>query len=144
MCRTVCFLAALLALAPLGSDAPDEFDGAAETADLEGSWQQVGMVWNGKRTVTDAGCVRTYRYGRETTHDGARLIGVCPFTVDTSSRPARMDTVETAGKHTGKTWRHIYRVEGDTLWVAHGGPGEGRPRSFEDRNTYVGIYKRVK
>jgi uncharacterized protein (TIGR03067 family) len=145
MRRIVCLLAGvLLVVASLGSDSPKEYDGAAEAADLEGSWQQVGAVWNGQLTVTDAGCVRTYRNGRETTHDDGRLVGDCPFTVDTSSRPARMDTVETAGKHKGKTWRHIYRVEGDTLRMTHGGPGEERPRSFENRDTYLGIYKRVK
>ena len=141
MRRTVCLLVGVLLVVPsLGSDTPKDYDGAAEAADLEGSWQQVGVVWNGRLTTTEVGPVWTYRNGRETTHDDGRLVGECPYTVDASSRPARMDTVETAGKHKGKTWRHIYRVEGDTLRMAHGPPGGERPRSFEDKDANIGIH----
>jgi uncharacterized protein (TIGR03067 family) len=75
---------------------------------------------------------------------GREPIAERPYTVGASSRPARMDCVETEGEHKGKTWQHIYRIEGDTLWVTHGPVGCERPRSFEDANVYVGIYKRVK
>jgi uncharacterized protein (TIGR03067 family) len=146
MRRIVCWLVcALLVLPLLGSDLPKEYDGATRDTELEGSWRQVGAIWNGGVTEgMEREYVWTYHNGKETTHLDGDLIAQRPFTVRASFRPGRMDCFETVGEHKGKTWRHIYRIEGDTLWIAHGPVDGERPRGFESANVYVGIYKRVK
>jgi hypothetical protein len=90
--RIVWLLAGVLLVVPsLGSDATKEYDGRANAVDLEGSWQQVGVVWNGHVTMGEVACVWTYRNGKEKTHQDGRLLGERPYTVDASSRPAWMD-----------------------------------------------------
>jgi uncharacterized protein (TIGR03067 family) len=145
MRRTVYLLAGVLLVLPsLGSDSPKGYNGATESASIEGAWQLVEIVWNGRVRILEVGCVWTYRNGKETIHEDGRLLGERPYTVDASSRPARMDCVETEGKYKGKIFRHIYRVEGDTLRIAQGSPGGECPQSFEDKDTYVHVYKRIK
>jgi uncharacterized protein (TIGR03067 family) len=146
MRRIVCLLAGVLLVVPsLGSDAPKEYDGVTDDTGLEGSWQQVGAVKNRDTTMEmSSAYVWTYRNGKVTLHLDGILTAEDSYTVDASFRPARMDCVKTDGEFKGKRWRHIYRIEGGTLWIAYGKFGGERPRSFEDADGYVGIYKRVK
>ncbi len=136
-------VSSLLVVPSLGSDAPREYDDRTERDELQGAWQQIGAVWNGDITWVE-GCVWTYRNGKVTAHYNGVLITENLYWVDASVRPARMDSIERVGDDKGKTWRHIYRIEGDVLWKANGLPGGAYPRSFEDKDTSIGIYKRVK
>jgi len=141
MRRFVCLLAGVLLVVPsLGSDDPKGYDGAVVWDDaLQGEWRHVGYMLNGN-VIKEEGGVWTYRNGKETISQDGRQLSERRYVVHPSSRLGRMDCVETSGK----TWRSIYRIEGDNLLMSSGPLGGERPRSLEDKNLWVFVFKRVK
>src|SRR5436309_543639 len=111
MRRMVSPLTAVLVVALLGSDSPREYDDATENVSLEGSWEQVGAVWNGHVTLfRESPCVLTYRNGTEATYQHGHLLEERACTVDVDSHPGWMDFVATAGNFKGRTGKYIYRI----------------------------------
>jgi uncharacterized protein (TIGR03067 family) len=143
MRRTICLLAALLAVSSLGSDAPKEYDGIAAWDDgLQGSWQLI-LSETSDWSLTSDGLVTTYRNG---TRSIAYPDGICDcaYRADVASRPTQLDIIQMEGEEQGGTRQSIYRVEGRTLWVAEYQKKPGRPQSFEDAGLIIRTYKRVK
>lgn len=69
--------------------------------------------------------------------------------VDPSAKPAAIDFAHTEGALTGKTWKGIYALDGDTLTICDNAPNldRERPTAFEARSGsgYVLItFKRAK
>jgi uncharacterized protein (TIGR03067 family) len=143
MRRIVSFLAGvLLVVLSLGSDSPGEYDGAAESDELEGSWRMVMVEYCGRDQPVPVKGAWTFRRGRSTPplpdREGT-------YKADPSRKPAHLDETELCGQWKGKTWKCIYQVEGDTLRIAVTSKGDERPKNFDDKkDLFICTYKRVK
>jgi len=143
MRRTLCLLAALLALPLLGSDAPKGYDGALAEDRIEGEWLRVSQEVDGK----EAGLLLEEKL---TFFAGGRFLremGLHPmtgdYTIDTRSVPPQLDQVVTEGEKKGRTQKSICRLSADTLKIAST-PDGTRPGSFREKNAVVTTYRRVK
>jgi uncharacterized protein (TIGR03067 family) len=143
MRRTVCLLAALLVLPSLGSDAPKEYDGAtAKADDLDGEWQLTAVTFDGIQ-VTFHKTVVAFHGGRYTETGGKRQeIGT--YKVAAVRSPAELDMTPSNGQDQGRTFRHIYRIDGDVLKLARTMNGGARPENFQEEAVLLVTYKRVK
>jgi uncharacterized protein (TIGR03067 family) len=146
MRRTLCLLAALLALPLLGSDAPKEYDGATQPDELEGTWRLTEFAFEDRKQALDFQSVLTLRgrtYRRDDS-DGDTFRG--SYRTDLSHQPSHIDWMPSKGHFAGRTLKFIYQLDGDTLREA-GFPDEDyarRPRGFKDNGVEVWTYKRVK
>jgi uncharacterized protein (TIGR03067 family) len=146
MRRAVWLLAGvLLAVTALGSDAPKEYDGATQEPGIEGVWSEVSYEVDGSKepcAVPDVGMV--FRRG-EYRWTGPVVNSRGVYRIDTSHTPALVDRTETAEKGDGRTYKGIYRVEGDTLKLAWCRVGDQRPKGFySDKQVIFATFKRVK
>jgi uncharacterized protein (TIGR03067 family) len=136
MRRTLCLLAALLALLPLGSLEPRGYDGAVAQSDgLEGTWEAVDSL----------GQVLTYRDGRFTiSWLGNSKSGA--YATDLRRNPRHLDETPDPDGEGPRVWRMIYETDGDTLRVAYQsvGPNGERPAGFTDSGIRIITWKRVK
>ncbi len=69
------------------------------------------------------------------------------FTVDEARAPREMDVNPANGPNAGKTFKAIYRLDGDVMRVSYAAPGQDRPTSFvtTDKPGYwVNTYQREK
>jgi uncharacterized protein (TIGR03067 family) len=146
MRRTVWLLAALLALPSLGSDAPREYDGAANADELEGTWAFVMGGIPGAINVDVPGLptVQTFRRGKWEYRQGGEVVSEGVYATDTSRNPATLDEITKGGGQAVSESRMIYRIDDDTLRTAQR-VGEGRrPKRFDEGRIYIAIWKRVK
>jgi uncharacterized protein (TIGR03067 family) len=144
MRQSVCLLAVVLLVVPsLGSDAPREYDGVTANADdLEGEWQVTAMTFNGIQ-VSFHKTVVAFHGGRYTETGGKRQeIGT--YKVAAVRSPAELDITPSNGQDQGRTFRHIYRFEGDLLKLARRMNGGARPEDFQEEAVLLVTYKRVK
>src|SRR5579872_446904 len=136
MRRTVCLLAALLVLPALGSDSPKEYDDRTEGPGIDGEWVIIGGTRNG-RPVEPSASVLECRHG-EFTWRGTYFGGHYAF--DLYQQPAHLDWTE--GRATLKC---IFRVEGNTFWMAYFTHENGeRPSSFGGKGVEALVFKRIR
>ena len=141
-------LAVPLVLPLLGSDAPKDYqDGIVYADGLEGSWLLVTYEAGGEARKVAYGLVMTYRRGEVESRppDGGRNRVMGTYRADPGARPATLDTFYTDGFHRGKTWRSIYRIDGDTLYVGYQSGGARRPEGFDDKaDLHIETYRRLR
>jgi uncharacterized protein (TIGR03067 family) len=118
------------------------YDDTMEHDALAGVWECVVVVSDGK-VMNYGPRTETFQNGKFTYQtDGTR--GGGSYRVDPCRRPAHLDEVYEDNPSKPLTWRHIYRIEGDTLWLAYLPRGEVRPTSFEDKGVVVSMFRRVR
>jgi uncharacterized protein (TIGR03067 family) len=143
MRRTTCLLVALLLLPSLGSDSPQDYDGAtAKADDLVGEWQVTAITDNGLHVIFIKTVV-AFHGGRYTKTDGKREESGT-YKVAAVRSSAELDMTPSNGRDQGRTFLHIYRIEGDVLKLARRTKGQGRPDSFEEKAVLLITYKRIK
>jgi len=134
-------LAALLALAALGSDDPKGYDGAAAQGAVFGEWSRVGLRIDGRETGVRNWVLtireRTYA-GRV---GGGTETGTCRVEGAASER---LELVRTGGDVCFSSGQFLFRVEGDTLTLAYYNGAEKRPESFDAKDLHVSTFKRVR
>jgi uncharacterized protein (TIGR03067 family) len=133
MHRTICLLAALLALPSLGSDSPREYDDRTEMVGLEGTWRMEGNPTN----------VVTYRCGTWTITTPT-LSWRGTYRIDSSRRPRYMERFYANGIYQGKTFRYIYQLDGDVLKLATIPDNSPYPQTFNDPGLRTYTFKRVR
>jgi uncharacterized protein (TIGR03067 family) len=145
----------LLAVAALGSDSPEEYDGRIQVLNpLRGRWRplkvEVAYTRGGKIICTgDATAEIVFEDNRYLWGWGdqySRLEssrGVC--TVDPSKGPGHLDLTDKTGPLAGTTRRCIYRIDGDTLQIASRTEHPDlRPESFEGPLTIYTLKREKK
>ena len=125
-------------------------DDKAELKKLEGTWQLVSEVMEGKEQPAEY--VKRIRWnfddkGHWKVEDDGKTIFAGDLKVYPDSKPKAADsTLTTEGDQKGKIIRAIYDLDGDTLkqcWVVEG----ERPRAFDPKpgpGINYSVYKRVK
>jgi uncharacterized protein (TIGR03067 family) len=134
-----------LAMATVVSTA-DEKALKAELAKLEGTWQLVSAVKDGKETPDDV--VKKVRVvikgGKHTVYVGDEVAAKeIPFTIDPTKDPKTVvDTLPD-----GREIKGIYKLDGDTLTSCVAEAGKDRPAEFASKagsGHTLRVFKRVK
>jgi uncharacterized protein (TIGR03067 family) len=145
MRRILCLLAALLALPSLGSDAPKEYDGAAEADDIRGTWRLTAIELDGRGRPLPFDEVMIYHAGNYTAEfENGRTIRRGNYRTDPAHTPPHLDW---SPFHDGKVQvlRMIYQIDGDTLTIAFRTDDQSRrPEGFDDKKLGFWTYRRVK
>lgn len=124
--RTACGVICLLGFLPLAT-ADDAAD--AELKKLEGTWQLISAITDGKPTPDDfvTKVQVIIKDGKHTVRiDGETAAKEIPVTVDPKTDP--ISTTDTLPD--GRTILGIYKLEGDKLTSCVAKPGQDRPKSF--------------
>jgi uncharacterized protein (TIGR03067 family) len=110
---------------------------------IQGTWLLVSGEAGGKPiTPEDAKALKLIIAGDKLTvqHNDQKVQG--PFKLDPDKKPKEMDV-----EMDGKVCKAIYQLDGDTLRIAHGEPGDPRPEEFrakEGFHRHIMVLKRVK
>lgn len=116
---------------------------------LQGTWVAVSMERNGRPLPANR-----YQNGRLvmegemfTYFDDDRVVTKGVRTLDPTQSPRALDDVHTFGPFKGKTYKGIYKLQGDTFTTCNGSAGSARPTSFATRpgtGLLLIVYKRAK
>ena len=106
---------------------------AGPPTEIEGEWQMVSAVFDGKPLADDMvkWCTRTTRGDHTVVMAGPQTMVNARFTLDRSNNPRAIDYVNLHGSAKGKTQLGIYQLDGDRLAVCMSPPGKPRPASFD-------------
>jgi uncharacterized protein (TIGR03067 family) len=136
----------LAATLPYGSDDPRT--AATDRDRLQGTWTCVRMERNGKEIPRER-----YRDGiliiegdKFTYKQGDRVMTAGTRTLDPNRSPKAVDDTHTLGPFKGKSYKGIYRLEGDTFTTCNGGAGQARPSEFATKSgsgLLLVVYKRA-
>jgi uncharacterized protein (TIGR03067 family) len=124
-----CFLAAVALAMMTAVCAADEDAASAEMKELEGTWQLVSAVKDGKETPDEV--VQKIRVvikaGKHSVYFGDEVaVKEVPFAVDPTTNPkTTLDTLPD-----GKEIKGIYKLNGDSLISCVADVGEDRPSEF--------------
>jgi uncharacterized protein (TIGR03067 family) len=141
MRRLFPLLAVLFVVLLFGFDSPKEYDDKTEYAvGIEGAWRWTEIEDAGGRRKLDDGTVYTFHNGVVTIDRGSGNQWRAPYRIDHSSNPPHLDFILNGGR----TYKFIYRIDGDTLRIASNGYDWSRPKGFDDKYVGVQIFKRVK
>ena len=140
---SLALLLAVCGLLPFESEAAPVPKGINKRDDaqlLEGWWEGV--------TMDDGRGPTPYR-DKDLVRDG-RLYHSGTLRNEEPGQPIRLDPTKSPKEFDvewlpGKFYHGIYRIEGDTLTLCHGKPGQPRPTEFAGSGgaTYCGVYKRA-
>jgi uncharacterized protein (TIGR03067 family) len=133
----------------MAAEAGDPADVQAERAKLQGTWQLVAEVMDGKEQPPDY--LRQIKLsfdakGNWRVEKGGEVLFQGTSAIDPAKNPRELDSTLTAPEeHKGKVVRAIYKVEGDTYtqcWAVE----RPRPKAFKADPTAghnLSTYKRV-
>jgi uncharacterized protein (TIGR03067 family) len=139
----VCVVVLLSAISSQGGGPKDDL------AKLKGDWTLVYTEANGKkrtpenfkefsRTVTGDTYVVTIE-----TEEGVQTVGG-KIKLDPTKSPKTIDVEMTEGAAKGKSFRGIYKFEGDTQVICLAAPDKDRPAKFDSTEGTVTVWKRPK
>jgi uncharacterized protein (TIGR03067 family) len=106
---------------------------AAQTA-LQGNWVATKAETNGAASPEVVGHRLSFAGDRfEIKSKDGKAVYVGTVHTDPNARPAAIDFAHTSGALNGKTWKGIYKREGDTLTVCDNAAdlAKGRPTAFD-------------
>src|SRR5262245_48395663 len=109
----------------------------APQTELQGTWTATKAEGNGKAADDVVGhqlSLTGNRFQIQSKYGEALYAGT--VRLDPGARPAAIDFEHTEGALTGKTWKGIYALDGDTLTICDNAPDldKGRPGAFEAKS----------
>jgi uncharacterized protein (TIGR03067 family) len=133
------------ALAAVAADAPKDEANKKDLARVQGVWKVASATHGGKDAPPETveRMQLTFDGNKVTASDGNKE-EPATFELDATKKPAMIDIVD---KKNERVIQAIYEIDGDTLKVCFGRPGEGRPKEFSskpDTTTVLMVLKRAK
>ena len=124
----------------------DEAKGDLKT--LQGSWDLIYFERNGKEIKLQNN-TRTINTGDKfIVKRGDQVVAAGIMKVDPSKKPKTSETTYTQGPDKGKTFKGIYKFDGDTVrFCRAGSPDDERSTGFKTKpgsGRFVAVYKRSK
>jgi uncharacterized protein (TIGR03067 family) len=125
-----------------------EVAGAKDPGTLQGKWTAVRAERDAREAADIVGHLLLVDGDRFSIQEKGMTIYEGTLGLDTSAGPGAIDFKHTGDSSGGKTWRGIYRIDGDTLTICDnaGDLQQGRPTSFDTQpnsgNVLV-VFKRA-
>jgi uncharacterized protein (TIGR03067 family) len=126
-----------LGLAAIGllmaANAPQGGDTQKELQKFQGAWSVVALEINGRKAPAELlkNSRVEFKGDKYTFRSGEQTVEGTVTRADPSKTPKEIDTQHSTGASKGKTVKGIYEVEGDTLKLRLGIPGDSeRPKTF--------------
>src|SRR5262245_28627097 len=115
---------------------------------IQGAWTVVSAERDAKPTTEVAGHRLTLSGDTFTIQHEGHTLYRGTYTTDGSRKPVTIDFVHTEGKLKGKTWKGIYRIDGDQLKICDNAVDMTKPRpadfSTKTNSGYICIvFKRA-
>lgn len=101
---------------------------AQGTGNVQGAWAVVSAERDAKPATDVAGHRLTFSGDTFTIRRDDHALYRGTYVTDSGRTPAQIDFRHTEGTLKGKTWRGIYRLEGETLTICDNAPDLTRPR----------------
>ena len=124
-----CWFALGIAVLVSGGDASEETN--KELEKFRGTWKYVSLEANGMKLPPEA------FQGAKLILDGNKFTSIDPmatyrgtFTVTVKSTPKTLDVIFSEGPEKGRSFKGIYKLEGDIYTVCMALPGGERPKEF--------------
>lgn len=107
-------------------------ESSAPATELEGDWQMIEGVFNGKamNATMMQWAKRVTRGNVTSVVAGPQTMLKASFTLDNSKNPTEIDYTIVEGTNRGKTQPGIVELKGDILKICMSAPGNDRPREF--------------
>ena len=119
---------------------------AQDTGNIQGAWTVVSAERDAKPTAEVAEHRLTFSGDTFSIQHDAHALYRGTYSVDPSRKPASIDFVHTEGTLKGKSWKGIYRLDGDALRICDNAPSLAKPRptQFSATSGYICIiFKRA-
>ena len=106
---------------------------AEDKEKLVGTWKVTAAEKDGKRSTATDVKEKTVKITADTItcNDGTKTEMTCRYTVDTSSKPWKVEMTCTEGEFKGKKLQGIASLDGDTLKICHSSPDKDAPTDFK-------------
>ena len=101
---------------------------AQDGGNIQGAWAVVSAERDGKPTAEVAGHRLAFSGDAFTIQHEDHTLYRGTYLTDPGRKPAQIDFRHTGGDIKGKTWKGIYRLEGETLTICDNAPAITRPR----------------
>lgn len=101
---------------------------AQDTGNIQGAWTVVSAERDAKPTAEVAGHRLTFSGDTFTIQHEGHALYRGTYSVDSSRKPASIDFAHTEGALKGKTWKGIYRLDGEALRICDNAPSMAKPR----------------
>jgi uncharacterized protein (TIGR03067 family) len=114
---------------------------------LNGTWEAVRAVKDGKEQPSKGKATMTFKDGKYTVKVGDKVAGEGTFNLDPTATPKSLDITPSSGPDKGKTGLAIYEVKEDSLRLCWAPGGKSRPKAFESKEgsgLFLVTFKRVK
>ncbi len=139
----VCVVALLSAIPSQGGGAKDDL------VKLKGDWTLVYTEAEGKKRTPENFKEFSRTIKGDTflvtieTDEGVQTVGG-KFKLDPAKTPKTIDVDMTEGPAKGKSFKGIYKFEGDTQVICLAAPEKDRPTKFDSKEGTVTVWKRPK
>jgi uncharacterized protein (TIGR03067 family) len=138
----------VVGLVVLGFVAAHEIPAQDVKTELEGSWDLIGFEKDGKKVQDPKSAKLTVKGATFVVSSGDKIIAGGTSKLNTKKTPKEIDAMYTEGADKGKSYKGIYKLEGDTLTFCRAGaPEQERPSEFKTKagsGMFVSVYKRAK
>ena len=119
---------------------------AQDTGNIQGAWTVVSAERDAKPTAEVAGHRLTFSGDTFTIQHEGHALYRGTYSVDPSRKPASIDFLHGEGTLKGKSWKGIYRLDGEALKICDNAPNtaKARPTRFAASSGYICIvFKRA-
>ena len=118
----------MLAMAGLLGSLVATGSSAQDAGNIQGAWAVVSAERDAKPAADVAGHRLTFSGDAFAIRHEGHILYRGSYTTDPGRRPAEIDFHHTEGGIKGKTWKGIYRLEGEMLRICDNAPAMTRPR----------------
>jgi uncharacterized protein (TIGR03067 family) len=120
-----------------------------DRGELRGRWTAVRAEQDGREAADIVGHLLVIEDGRFRIQEKGETIYEGTLGLDQSASPGAIDFRHTGYSPRGKTWRGIYKIDGDTLTICDnaGDMQKSRPMSFDtrpDSGRVLVVFKRAR